>query len=103
MSTSLLYHCFGIRGYRFVRCLFTQGRAVIKIRQCRQDLRCAVCGCRRVKQRGIHSRVFRTLPIGLKPVLIEFPIHQSRVPAMRHGPARQSPVRRSAQNLHARI
>ena len=59
MSTSLLYHCFGIRGYRFVRCLFTQERAVIKIRQCRQDLRCAVCGFRdkeffKLKILGIH-------------------------------------------------
>ena len=90
MSTSLLYHCFGIRGYRFVRCLFTQGRAVIKIRQCRQDLRCAVCGCRRVKQRGSHSRVFRTLPIGLKPVLIEFPI--PRVECLQCGTVRRVKV-----------
>jgi len=74
MSTSLLYHCFGIRGYQYVRCLFVHGWTVIKIRQQRQNLRCPVCNSRHVKLRGTFSRVFRTRPIGLKPVFIEFPI-----------------------------
>lgn len=74
MSTSLLYHGFSIRGYQFQRCLFTHGRIVFKIRQRRLDLRCPRCGSHRLKLKGSFSRVFRTTPIGLKPVFIEFAI-----------------------------
>jgi len=74
MSTSLLYHGFSIRGYQFQRCLFTHGRIIFKIRQRRVDLRCPRCGSHRLKLKGAFNRVFRTTPIGLKPVFIEFAI-----------------------------
>lgn len=74
MSTSLLYHGFSICGYQFQRCLFTHGRIVFKLKQRRVDLRCPRCGSHRLKLKGSFSRVFRTTPIGLKPVFIEFAI-----------------------------
>lgn len=70
MSTSLLYHGFGIRGYRYVRTSYEGGRVVFTVGQEREDLRCAACGSGRVVRRGFQSRWFRGLPIGARPVQI---------------------------------
>ncbi len=74
MSTSLLYHGFSIRGYHYVRSLFVHGRIVFKIKQDRFSLRCPECHSKQLILKGYVSRVFRTLPIGNKPVFIEFAI-----------------------------
>ena len=74
MSTSLLYHAFGVRGYRYVRSSFTEGRLTLCARQPRDQLRCSVCGSDNVWAQGSVPRTFRTVPIGLKPVLIEFAV-----------------------------
>jgi len=70
MSTSLLYHGFGIHGYAYVRTRYEGGKVIFTIRQKREDLRCSVCRSRQVIRRGTIQRRFRSLPIGLKPVLI---------------------------------
>jgi transposase len=41
MSTSLLYHGFGIRGYRYVRTDFLEGEVMFTIEQERDNLRCS--------------------------------------------------------------
>lgn len=70
MSTSLLYHGFGIRGYRYVKSAYKAGKVTFTIRQERGDLRCAACGSRRVVRRGFQSRCFRSLPIAARTVQI---------------------------------
>ncbi|MBW2308143.1 MAG: ISL3 family transposase, partial [Deltaproteobacteria bacterium] len=70
MSTSLLYHGFGIRGYKYVRTQYENGSALFTIRQNTKEMRCAACGSRRVIRRGQVWRRFRSVPIGLKPVWI---------------------------------
>jgi len=70
MSTSLLYHGFGIRGYEHVRTYYEEGGIIFKIRQQRNELRCPCCGSRDVTCRGQVERPFKSLPIGLKPVSI---------------------------------
>jgi len=70
MSTSLLYHGFGIHGYDYVRTAYEGGQVVFTIRQERGDLRCAACGSRRVVLRGSQPRHFRSLPIGSRAVQI---------------------------------
>jgi hypothetical protein len=42
MSTSLLYHAFGIRGYQYVRTEYQGGEVVFTIRQAPKTLRCSV-------------------------------------------------------------
>ena len=64
MSTSLLYHGFGIRGYTYVKTEYEAGKVIFTICQERGDLRCAICGSRRVVRRGSQLRRFRSLPIG---------------------------------------
>src|SRR5687767_11350230 len=44
MSTSLLYHSFGLIGYRYVRQTFQGGRVTFRIEQPRERLCCPQCG-----------------------------------------------------------
>ena len=74
MSTSLLYHGFGIRGYIYVRTEYHHGQVVFTIRQDPDTLRCSACGSRDIRSRGHAERRFKSLPIGGKPVNIVFPI-----------------------------
>lgn len=70
MSTSLLYHGFGVRGYRHCRTNYINGEVIFTIEQDRSDLRCPTCGSARVQSRGEKPRLFRTVPIGGKPVFV---------------------------------
>jgi transposase len=74
MSTSLLYHAFGIRGYRHVATDFEEGGVIFRIAQDLTDCRCSVCGSARVSPRGQVERHFRGLPIGRRPVTVVLPI-----------------------------
>ena len=70
MSTSLLYHAFGIAGYQFVSHRFQGGQVIFRIRQPRERLRCPQCDCDDVWVRGHQERTFRMLPIGAKPTFV---------------------------------
>src|SRR5262245_12681275 len=74
MSTSVLYHAFGLRGYRYVRTSYLEGFTVFRIEPDPKNLRCAACGSREVVRRGSVPRTFRTVPIGGKGVLIELEV-----------------------------
>jgi transposase len=75
MSTSLLYHGFGISGYKYVRTAYEGGQVIFTIRQEPKTLRCEACGSRDVRPRGKVERRFRSLPIGKRPtaVVLEIP------------------------------
>src|SRR5271166_3195200 len=74
MSTSLLYHAFGLAGYHYVRQQFQEGRVIFHIEQPRERLRCSHCGSADVWAQGGVDRTFRAVPIGLKPVLVQFKV-----------------------------
>jgi len=74
MSTSLLHHGFGIRGYKYVRTEYVGKEVVFTIRQERDRLRCPACGGRDVHPHGQVERHFKTVPIGGKSARIVFPI-----------------------------
>lgn len=78
MSTSLLYHAFGVRGYRYVRTEYRKGRIVLVIDQEAHAWRCSACGSRDVQPKGRVRREFRTVPIGAKPVTLVFPVPRVR-------------------------
>ena len=71
MSTSILYHGFGIQGYRHVHTKIHGGAIHFRVRQDAYNLCCPVCGSYKVKPRGKVMRRFRTVPIGSRPVWIE--------------------------------
>ena len=70
MSTSLLYHAFGIQGYVYQRSDYVGGEVHLTVEQPSRRLRCAVCRSRRVIRRGDRKRRFRGLPIGNRAVWI---------------------------------
>lgn len=75
MSTSLLYHAFGIRGgFEYVRTDYAEGRVTLSIRQPRDKLRCPDCGAADVHLKTHRDRVFRGVPIGARPVWIHLPV-----------------------------
>ena len=87
MSTSLLYHGFGIRGYNYVSSDDAGGEVRFRIEQPRETLRCAACGCDEVVLHGCQEREFCTLPIGGKPVRVVLPIPRSAA-----GPSKDRPT-----------
>jgi transposase len=74
MSTSLLYHRFGIRGYQYTRTDYRDGQTVFTIHQEPETCRCSACGSPQVQMRGRVERRFRTVPIGNHPTFVVLPI-----------------------------
>jgi transposase len=74
MSTSLLYHAFGIRGYKYARTKYDNGQVVFTIYQEPETRRCSCCGSNRVISRGRVDRCFRSLPIGSRATSVAFAV-----------------------------
>lgn len=70
MSTSLLYHAWGIRGYEYQATKHIEETVLFMIHQPREKLRCPRCGTADVAARGSVPRTFRSLPVGGRPVMI---------------------------------
>ena len=90
MSTSLLYHGFGIRGYRHVCTEYVEGGIVFTIVQDPKRCCCPACGGKNTILKGGVARRFRGLPIGSRKVTIAFCVPRIRC---RHCNAiRQTPI-----------
>ncbi len=76
MSTSLLYHAWGLRGYDLQATDFVEGGTVFRLRQNPDTFCCANCGSRAVMRQGVVVREFKTLPIGRKQVWLELPVQR---------------------------
>jgi transposase len=74
MSTSLLYHAFGIRGYQYTRTDYQDGQVIFTIHQEPKTCRCSACGSPRVQSRRRVERRFRTVPIGSRATVAALPI-----------------------------
>lgn len=90
MSTSLLYHGFGIRGYQHLSTKYEGGEVIFTIRQELSKVTCSSCGARQVIPKGQVWRRFRTLPIGLKPVWVILAVR--RVCCLACGLVRQATI-----------
>lgn len=90
MSTSLLYHGFGVRGYAYESTYYHEGAVFIWVRQEPETWRCAACGSSQVTGRGKEVRSFRALPIGRRRVTIVLPV--PRVDCGWCGAVRQVPI-----------
>ena len=90
MSTSLLYHAFGLEGYVHVRTEYVRGEIHLRVRQKDRKLRCAGCGSRQVIRKGGRQRRFRGLPIGRRPVWIV--LETPRLGCRKCGVVRQADV-----------
>ena len=98
MSTSLLYHGFGIVGYRYVSQSFEAGMTTFRIEQKRERFRCSHCGSDHVWAQGGVERSFHTLPIGSKPTFVAFKV--PRVLCFSCGKVRQVKIAFAAPKKH---
>jgi transposase len=90
MSTSLLYHAFGVHGYVHTGTEYRGGEVHFTIEQPSEKLRCSVCRSRRVIRRGGRRRRFRGLPIGRRRVWIVLLV--PRLECKKCGAVRQAEV-----------
>jgi len=75
MSTSILCHGFGIRGYDYVRTNYKAGQVIFSIKHEPCSLRCPICEGKDIVRRGTATRLFRAVPIGSKAVFIKLPFN----------------------------
>ncbi len=68
MSTSLMYHAFGLVGYDYIRQTYVSGSLIFHVQPKAKMLRCPSCKSKNVLRRGESERWLRTVPIGFKPV-----------------------------------
>jgi transposase len=76
MSTSLLYHAFGIRGYRYQSTAYEEEAVIFTITQDRLTLRCPECNGRDIICRGVNVRELRTVPIGGKRAYVHIAVQR---------------------------
>lgn len=76
MSTSLLYHAFGIRGYRYQSTAYEEGAVIFSITQDRVTLRCPECNGRDIICKGVNERALRTVPIGGKRAYVHIAVQR---------------------------
>ena len=60
MSTSLLYHGWSFKGYRYVRSHFVSGRIIFTVQQDHRSLKCPTCHSVDVLSQGCSWRLWRT-------------------------------------------
>ena len=76
MSTSLLYHGFGLVGYTYVKTAYEEGKVIFTIKHKRDKLHCPACGSRDLILRGCSPRRFRMVPIGSKVIYLDLDIQR---------------------------
>lgn len=75
MTSSELYHGFGLEGYRTVATRFEEGMIVLEV-ESTQPPRCSECTSIHVVGRGRCIREFKAPPIGHKKVLIRLAVQR---------------------------
>ncbi len=76
MSTSILYHGFGIVGYDYVKTQYKGNAIIFTISHKRDKLYCPVCRSQRVILRGTTRRRFKTFPVGFKVIYLELEVQR---------------------------
>ena len=71
MSTSLLYHGFGVKGYRYLCSDYHEGNIILTITRKKFSIRCPACKSKNIIRHGSLPRWFHSLPIGKKPTYIK--------------------------------
>ncbi len=90
MSTSLLYHGFGVVGYRYIRTEYEEGNIIFTVKRKDFSVRCPVCNSKDVIRHGALPRWLHSLPIGRKPTYIKTEI--PRVECKECGIIRQADI-----------
>ncbi len=76
MSTSLLYHAFGLKDQKYLKTEYKEGQVIFHVKTKASKLRCSNCGSSHVKKKGSIPRDFQTQSIGLKPVILHINVQR---------------------------
>lgn len=76
MNTSLLYQAFGIQHQEVIKTEYGHGKVCVKVKTNESKLQCSNCKGWNFIKAGVKDRLFRTLPIGGKPVYIKAAIQR---------------------------
>ena len=76
MSTSILYHGFGVYGYKYKKTEYRNGTIVFHIEKSDDKRVCVECGSDNVIKKGRFVRELRTVPIGGKLVFLAVHLHR---------------------------
>jgi transposase len=75
MSTSLLYHAFGLKGVKYIRTEYEKGLTVFHAEVTSAIENCPACGSwETVRKKGFKERVLRLVPIGMRPTFLRLGI-----------------------------
>lgn len=77
MSTSLLYHAFKVKHYKYLKTEYVSGQIIFHIEKKEKYRVCPVCGSREVGKKSEKIRMIKTFPIGKKQVW--FAVHVWRI------------------------
>lgn len=76
MSTSLLYHAFGVVGYTLKGTRFQGGEVIFHVERNEDRVVCPNCGRDEVIRRGTVRRRWKSLPIGRRATWIEYDVQR---------------------------
>jgi len=76
MSTSILYHAFGIKHVKYKKTVFAAGEVRIHAETTKKLDRCPACKSSNVTRQGKKTRPLRLPPMGLVPVWLYLVVHR---------------------------
>jgi len=75
VSTSLLYHAFGLRGVKYISTEYEKGLTVFRAEVTSTIENCPACGSwETVHKKGFKERVLRLVPMGMRPTVLRLGI-----------------------------
>jgi len=89
MTSSELYHGFGLMGYKTIKTDFVGGQIIVHVALAK-SANCASCNCSNVLGRGRFIRDFKALPLGGRQVIIR--LHGHRVECLDCGAVRRMKI-----------
>ena len=76
MSTSVLYHAFGLKGIRHTSTHYRSDAVIFRAEMTDDFIRCPKCGCRQATFKGRKTRWFFMSPIGRKKCYLVLDFHR---------------------------
>lgn len=79
MSTSLLYHAFGLKGVKYIRSRYKRGNTIFHAEVTWRLERCPECRSKRtIRRKGSKHRWIRMVPIGRRPTFLRLKVWRIR-------------------------
>ena len=76
MSTSFIFHAYGMVGYQYLSTTYTNGKVIFRVQKNPYKTICSCCQSSNFIRKGKVQRMFKAVPIGKKPVFLEVVIQR---------------------------